>query len=787
MALLTLTKNGRSVTYRPLYSSIFEFLMQKSIELENKTAIVSVDVDSGDRSTITYKDLLRICSQTAHLLKSLGLRSGDRVALLMHNTMEILLIELASGILGVTTVPLDLKRDTLDRKLFKLKDTGAKGMFIKSSEGSEENKILEKQTRLMNFSSYEDFKSLIHRFPASFDTPVTSLNNLYLILYTSGTTALPKGVPLTAENLFANAEGIAKWQNLTPKDAFNIILPLHHINSTTMSLATLISGGTVILNSRYSATHFWNVIANEKATITSVVPTIIHDLLVRKDEFLKNKPNVSSVKRILIGSAPVLPEETIAFYNTFGIRVIQGYGQTETSLRVTGVPLQLNEKTYRAMLKNNTIGVELTNCNVSILNNNGDEAKENEEGEIVIRGPVVTQEYLHNPISTKESFYGGWFHSGDLGYYKMINGVKYFFIVGRLKEIIIKGGVNLSPALIEDALLKSFPEIESVSVIGYPDARMGEEIAAVIVPKKKLGRTEQSKLTEKIISDGKNNQIARLSPYEAPSKVFFVDKLPLTSTGKIQRVEVKKMVAEKFKPEKPILFYVRLIKSNETDILKSVVAINNERWLGLPSSLKEYTARALNGLLFGVFDEKEGLIGSLSCVRMNMKQLKNLKTWNEATGNGTLSTQNPTGDTLICAAISVKSILQPTTYNLQFFITKEAQLKQFAKRKIEEYVNSNFDHVLEFHKKPKGGLPGANVWKILENGRPDDKEAMGYNVLMRYPEVTKSTKITHTKSSPSVLLIEHALSYAQKHGIRNVIAFSRPAGLRQYLRKKLSK
>jgi hypothetical protein len=154
-----------------------------------------------------------------------------------------------------------------------------------------------------------------------------------------------------------------------------------------------------------------------------------------------------------------------------------------------------------------------------------------------------------------------------------------------------------------------------------------------------------------------------------------------------------------------------------------------------------------------------------------------LKTWKQATANGALANHDPEGDTLLCVAITVKAPKHTPGVNLAH--TGGVQ-------SIEEYVASGKDHVLEFHRRPKGGIGGATVWKILENGRPDDKESMGYNVLMKYPPISPSTKIVRSStSSPSVLLIEHALLYARDHGIKNVIAFSRPAGFRKYLMDKV--
>ncbi len=776
--------------------SVEELLTRHAKHIPDKAAIIAVNVDTDERDSISYGQLALLVRRAASWLMSLGINRGDRLAILMHNAPEVLILELAGAMIGAATVPLDFKRDTIDRKIYKLKDTAAKALFIKNEgTSSEEDQAIRAalpDLTIRTWSTFKEFQTMV-----TMSRPVTSLkgslSDYYVILYTSGTTALPKGVLLSVRAGLTNAMGIIDWQKFMRDDVFNIVLPLHHINSTEFCLAMLLVGGTIVLNSRYSASRFWHVVSRFRATNTSVVPTILHDLLTRAEEFKTSGLDVSSLKRICIGSAPVLPEETMRFYDTFGIRVTQGYGQTETALRVGGVPVDVNETTYRELVKSNTIGTQLANNHLAIMDADNNEKKEGEEGEICIAGPILADGYLNNKEETAKSFKDGWFHSGDLGYWKNVASrpglepKKFFFIIGRIKEIIIKGGVNLSPSAIEDALLKAFPDIDEVSVVGYPDERMGEEIAAAVVMKdqKRLNLASLQGLTLKqhIVDSAQNGTIPGLSRYEAPKKLFFFNSLPKTSTGKIQRVEVKKTVAELVKNERPKHYYVRPVDSHEQDVIKKALEINNARFPFVSSTLKEFTARTQNGLFFGVFEEHEGLIGSLSCVRLKREVVEKLKTWNEATDNGTLANHDPKGDCLLCVAISV-ALTRSNLVKKQgsTFLTNDKGLRQLATQRIEEYVRSGNDHVLEFHRKSKGGIPGATVWKILENGRTEDKEAMGYNVLMKYPAIGKSTKIVRSNAlSPAILLIEHALLWAKEHRVKNVIAFSRPSGFKNYL------
>jgi len=750
-----LLKNGREQTFVPQFASIADLLKHHEESFGNKEAIVAVNIEKNEEQTLSYKQLEELAYQTANYLFEKGIHKGDRIAFALENTFEIIVLELAAGLIGASSVPLDIKRDTEERKQFKVEDAGVKLVFDDTFDLAE---LVKEQPKTPAF------------------VPNNSCEQEYVLLYTSGTTANPKGVPLALKAFFANAEGIAKWQDLSSDDRFLIVLPLHHINSTTMSLAALLVGGTVILSSRYSASKFWQIASTHRVTITSIVPTILHDLLVRKEEyFAKQYP--LSFKRILIGSAPVLAEETLRFIDTFKVDVIQGYGQTETALRVTGVPMNLPEKQYLDLVKRNSIGKELTNCNVAILREDGSEAEEKEEGEICIRGPVLGDGYLNNRKETEKSFLNGWFHSGDLGYYEIVEGEQYFFIKGRIKEIIIKGGANISPAAIEDALLKNFYDIQEVAIVGYADERMGEEIAAVLVPQDGLSEAEQNELSDRIVKQGQLGNIEGLSRYEAPARVIVVkEELPKTSTGKIQRVLVKERVPK----EEQTHFYTRLIGEKEDAVLAHALEINNNRW-GVPSDISEFEERAKNGYLIGVFNSQGELQGTLSALQISSGNLEQIATWDEATGRGTLNTHEAQGEIMLCISIIVNDESVAGTVPATLGVAQEV-----ADKAVEEYVKTNLDNVIRFHRKPKGGMAkGAKVIKILPQGRLKDEDAMGYNVLVEYPVISGEKIIKSRNSSPAVLLIEQAMMLAKEKGCKRVIAFSRPAQFKLHLAKAL--
>jgi len=702
-------KNGQAQTFIPAFASIKDLLDHHALYFPLKRAVTFVDVDDKKTFSLSYAQLRNACFRTANFLHEKGARAGDRVAFFIPNSTDILLIEFAAALLGCSSVPLDFNRDMLQTKIFKLKDTRAKILFIrKTDKSAKEITVIKKAfSNLKIISLDKDFPldQLTSGCPANLRfSPSGSTKDEYVVLYTSGSTANPKGVPLTLNAVMANAQGIITWQKLSQRDRFLIILPLHHINSTTMSFATILAGGTVVLSSRYTGSHFWEIASRHKTTITSVVPTILHDLLFRKKNSVTKKYR-SFFKRFLIGSAPVMPQQAIEFIDTFGIDVCQGYGQTETALRATGVPVGIPRSSFRDLVLTNSIGTELAYCNVAILRENGMKAKEYEEGEICIRGPITADGYLNNREETGKAFRDGWFRSGDLGYYRLIKDTEYFFLKGRIKEIIIRGGTNISPAAIEDALLKSFPQIREVCVVGYPDSRMGEEIAAVI---NSSDAGKHRALKTLILQRGARGQIQGLSRHDSPKKVFIIGKeLLKTSTGKIQRIKVKELVAELTRKKAEQEFSVRRIMPSQLSILKQAVSLNNSRW---PVSITAEKLRAVaqNGYLLGAFDEKDGLCGTLSALKISSKKLRRIKTWNEATSNGTCKNYDPKGDVLLCISIT-------TANNKKYPRLAAIPPQKLADTFVKEYLKTNLDNSVSFHKKPKGGMRrGA---RITRSGR----------------------------------------------------------------------
>ena len=536
--IFTCIKNAHSHTYRFPWRNFTHLLKDRAEHQPDKPALIFCDCDADARTVITYSEFERLTASLAGLMhREYGIRCGDRVGLALPNCAEIPLLTLALFRLGATSVPLDLAKDVAERKRYKLQNAGARLLVVLPEHAEIQRRALpDIQIATTEQLLAADGYDAVDIEPEWSGDPEGE-QYTGIVLYTSGTTGHPKGACITRQSLTSNADGIIRWLGFDVRERLNLVLPLHHINSTTFSITSLMVGGSLVLNSRYSVSAFWRIISRERATSASIVPTIMADLLARADDFEREGYDISSLKKIMIGSAPVQPNIACQFVDRFGVRLVQGYGSTEVSLRVTGVPPDLPDEQYRDVLEQNAIGVELANNNIRIDGGRN----EGDVGEILVRGPVVANGYLNQPKDTSEVFCNGWFRSGDMGYFRDMYNHRFYFMHSRKKEIIIKGGVNISPIAVENALLDACPELDAVYVIGLRHSRWGEDVCAAAIFRSGI---DQSEAAQDILRRGQSGQIPGLSTYEAPSRIIPItsEDRPLTSTGKVQRSALQEII-----------------------------------------------------------------------------------------------------------------------------------------------------------------------------------------------------------------------------------------------------
>jgi len=352
---------------------------------------------------------------------------------------------------------------------------------------------------------------------ASAPLPPPAPGSLALLMYTSGTTGKPKGVMLSHANLVANARAISAEHALGPGDRVAAVLPLYHINAFVVTmLAPLAHGGSLVMPARFSATKFWPMATAAGCTWINVVPTIVSYLLEGE---APPRESLSGIRFCRSASAALPPEHHLAFERKFGIGIIETMGLTETVAPAFSNPLDPERR------KVGSVG-RASGCEARVVDERGAELPDGTPGEIAIRGPQVTAGYYKNPDATEAAFFpDGWLRTGDIG---RRDADGYFFITGRIKELIIKGGENIAPREIDEVLLRH-PDVLDAAAVGVPDRHYGQEIAACVV------RREGAACTADELRAFCHEHLGR---YKTPKSIHFVDELPRGPSGKVQRLKL---------------------------------------------------------------------------------------------------------------------------------------------------------------------------------------------------------------------------------------------------------
>ncbi|KAF0438675.1 acetyl-CoA synthetase-like protein [Gigaspora margarita] len=343
-----------------------------------------------------------------------------------------------------------------------------------------------------------------------------------LLLHTSGTTGRPKGVPLTHKNITTTMKNIGNTYKLTPNDSTLLVMPLFHVHGLIGGmLSTLLSGGTVVIQPKFSASTFWNDFLEHKCTWYTAVPTI-HQILLRYPPPNGGAPKLRFIRSC---SSSLAPNTLFELEKTFNAPVLEAYAMTEASHQMTSNPLPPLKH------KPGSVGVG-QGVQITILDKNG---KQVEEGEVCVKGANITSGYLNNPSANETSFTkDGWFRTGDQGKFDEEG---YLYLTGRIKELINRGGEKISPLELDSVLL-SHPAISEAVSFAVPDDMYGQEVHAAVVFK------QGQNVTEKDLQTFCGNKVAK---FKVPKKFYFIDTMPKTATGKIQRNNISKTL---FKPDK---------------------------------------------------------------------------------------------------------------------------------------------------------------------------------------------------------------------------------------------
>jgi long-chain acyl-CoA synthetase len=340
-----------------------------------------------------------------------------------------------------------------------------------------------------------------------------------LMMYTSGTTGKPKGVVLAHRSVVSGGQFVSAAHELAPQDRVIACLPLYHINAQIVTaVAPLVHGGSLVLPHRFSVSGFWELVDRYRCTWINLVPTMISYLLNSTDQPEK-RFDLSRVRFCRSASAPLPPSQHRAFEEKFNIGVIETMGLTETAAPCFTNPLD------PAKRKIGSPGQPFGN-EAKIVDPQGNTLPPGEPGEIMVRGPNVMKGYYKNPEETAKAFTAdGWLHTGDVGY---MDEDGFIFVTGRIKELIIKGGENIAPREIDEALLKH-PAVLEAAAVGIPDQDYGQEIMACIVLKGGELCCED---------DLRTFCRQELGAYKTPKVFRFQQELPKGPSGKVQRLKL---------------------------------------------------------------------------------------------------------------------------------------------------------------------------------------------------------------------------------------------------------
>lgn len=490
----------------------------------DKIAIEMLTAEGNSEGAVTYGELEAHVRRTAALLRELGVRPGDRVALQLPKCLPFVYLHLATMRLGAITLPLNPAYPPRELHYF-LEDAEAALFFANADNRETVESIREELPALervvyLNSGEPEQFGELLATAPAPADLPAApdDPDQTALMIYTSGTTGRPKGAMITHGNLTANIEGLHTAWGWQEDDVLLHVLPIFHVHGLVVALhGALNAGATALLLPEFDSRQTLETLVERRCTVFMAVPTI-HRLLLETP----GAANYDlSHMRLLTSGSDRLPDDVFhGFRETFGHTLLERYGMTETGMNLSN-PLYGERRV-------GSVGMPLPGVEARIVDQEtGEPLPDGEVGEVQIRGPHVCNGYWRQPEKTAEAFTeDGWLRTGDLGVREPDG---YFTLKGRAKDLIISGGLNVYPPEVELALA-DHPAVAASAVIGCPDKKWGERVTAVVV------REDGSEVAEEeIIAHCRQ----RLAPYKSPKQIVFVDAMPRNALGKIQKAKLR--------------------------------------------------------------------------------------------------------------------------------------------------------------------------------------------------------------------------------------------------------
>jgi len=500
--------------------AIAELFSQTALELPDKVAIEFED------QRLTFKELDLLANKAANAYHSIGIRKGDRIAHYLPNCIELINSLMGCFKHGFVIVPMNINFKEQEIQHI-LHDSGAKAIITDIEHLPTVRNVLSTLPNLRHIilingaeANTNSFHDLLKKSPDKKPSVFIKDEDYSIIFYTSGTTGKPKGAALDQTNVTSNLKALEQAWKLNKDEVFLLTLPLYHIHGIGVALCgSLYNGNFTILKKKFVAEDVVETIQKRKVTLFMGVPTMYYKILEVEN---LEKYDLSSMRLFVSGSAPLTRELFGQLKKKLGHEILERAGMSETMMNFSNP--------YEGERIPGSVGPCLPGVKVRIVNpETFEDVPVNEAGEIALRGPNVFHGYWNKTEYNRKVFKDGWFLTGDIG---KIDENNYVYIIGRSKDVMKSGGINIYPREIED-VIETMPQVKECAVVGVPDKEFGESVKAYVV----LNQGE--KLTDNDVIEYCREKLAS---FKKPKFVEFLEQLPKNTMGKILKEELRKKV-----------------------------------------------------------------------------------------------------------------------------------------------------------------------------------------------------------------------------------------------------